>query len=218
MAVICPTVTAFDAHDYRQQVERVADFAERIHLDLMDGVFTKTKSPKLDQVWWPHGIRADLHLMYQRPDLYLEQIIHLEPQLVIIHAEAEGNFGSFADRLHQADIRVGVALLESTEAELIRPALNNIDHVLIFSGSLGRFGGEAHLKLLGKILKLKQWKPSIEIGWDGGVNDKNARQLMKGQVDVLNVGGFIQRSSDPAAAYAKLVAEIEIKDGQKTHP
>lgn len=206
MAVICPTVTALDQHDYRHQMERVAGFAERIHVDFMDGVFTKTKSPGLDQAWWPHSIHADLHVMYTRPDLYLEQVISLDPQLVIIHAEAEGEFSPFATKLHKKGIKVGVALLEETAAELIQPALAKIDHVLIFSGSLGRFGGEAHLKLLGKILKLKQWKPELEIGWDGGVNDKNVRQLMKGGVDVLNVGGFIQKAKDPEANYQRLQA------------
>jgi ribulose-phosphate 3-epimerase len=208
MATICPTVTANEPHEFREQMERIAHFAQRVHVDLMDGLFALTKSPKLEQVWWPHGLRADLHIMYKRPDLYLKQILDLEPSLVVIHAEAEGEFGPFAEALHDAGIKVGVALLEETEPELIKPALDMVDHVLIFSGSLGRFGGEAHIKLLGKILKLKKWKPELEIGWDGGINDKNAKQLIQGGVDVLNVGGFIQKAKDPEKAYDVLKSHI----------
>ncbi len=53
MAVICPTVTAYDPHEYREQMERVEPFAKRIHIDLMDGHFAPTKSPGLKHVWWP---------------------------------------------------------------------------------------------------------------------------------------------------------------------
>ncbi len=51
---------------------------------------------------------------------------------------------------------------------------------------------------------LRKLKPELEIGWDGGVNDTNAAILVQSGVDVLNVGGFIQKSKDPQAAYNKL--------------
>jgi ribulose-phosphate 3-epimerase len=218
MATVCPTVLAAEPHEFREQMERIAHFGNRVQIDLTDGLFALTKTVPLEQVWWPHGLKADLHLMYKRPDLFLNQVLDLEPSLVIIHAEAEGDFESFAAALHEAGIKVGVALLQKTEPEVIKAALGMIEHVLIFSGDLGKFGGDAHLHLLGKILKLKQWKPDLEIGWDGGINDKNAKQLAKGGVDVLNVGGFIQKAKDPASAYAKLVTLVETVHGTKTDP
>ena len=65
-------------------------------------------------------------------------------------------------------------------------------------------GGQANLALLDRVRQAKKWKPSVEVGWDGGVNDHNIRQLADGGVDVLNVGGFIQKAAEPLAAYAKL--------------
>jgi 3-keto-L-gulonate-6-phosphate decarboxylase len=47
-------------------------------------------------------------------------------------------------------------------------------------------------------------KPSLEIGWDGGVNTSNVQQFINGGVDVLNVGGFIQHAHNPQAAYLEL--------------
>lgn len=210
MAIICPTVLASEPHEFREQMERIAGFGKRVQIDLTDGLFALTKTIELEHVWWPHSFKADLHLMYKRPDLFLKQILDLEPSMVIIHAEAEGKFEPFAEALHEAGINVGVALLQETKPEVIEPALDVIDHVLIFSGDLGRFGGAAQLSLLGKILKLKNWKPDLEIGWDGGVNDKNAKQLVKGGVDVLNVGGFIQKAKDPEKAYKSLKQLIQL--------
>jgi len=102
-----------------------------------------------------------------------------------------------------------VALLPETSPELIRPALKWIDHVLVFSGSLGHFGGQADLRLLPKIKHLQKVKPQLEIGWDGGINAKNARALAMSGVDVLNTGGFIQNASDPFKAYQQLQQVID---------
>jgi ribulose-phosphate 3-epimerase len=209
MATICPAVLAKDAHEFRDQMERIAHFAERIQIDLTDGLFARTKTVSLNHVWWPHSIPADLHMMYERPDLYLEQILKLEPHMVIVHAEAEGQFVEFARALHDHSIKVGVALLPDTHPELIEPALEHVDHVLIFSGHLGHFGGHADLGLLEKVKLLKTMKPEVEIGWDGGISADNAQALAANGVDVLNVGGHIQKAADPEKAYNKLVAKIE---------
>jgi len=218
MPLICPTVLAKDSHDFREQMERIAHFAERIQIDLTDGLFAVSKTIPLEQVWWPHSIPADLHLMYKRPDLYVDQILKLGPSMVIIHAEAEGSFEPFAKKLQEADIKVGVALLEDTQPELIETSLKHIDHVLIFSGDLGHFGGQADIKLLDKVRKLKQMKPGLEIGWDGGINDENAKRLAGGGVDVLNVGGFIQNAEKPEVAYATLKSIVEtVKNDAKTN-
>lgn len=208
MAIVCPTITAFDPHEYREQMERVAPFAKRIHIDLMDGRFAPTKSPGLEHIWWPHNITADIHLMYQRPMNYLDWLIKLRPHMVIIHNEADVHHMQFAAELHKADILAGLAVLRDTPVENAYQVMNSFDHVLIFSGDLGHHGGHADLGLLDKIAKVKSHHPEAEISWDGGINDQNAKILVDGGVDVLNVGGFIQKADDPAAAYAKLISVI----------
>ena len=209
MAVtICPTVTADNAEAYRKQIEQTLGYAHRLHIDLSDGVFTNNKLIDLDEVWWPGGVRADLHVMYADPFEHAEALIALQPQLVIVHAEAEGDFMAFADRLHHHGIETGVALLPETSVDEIAPALDVIDHVLIFSGNLGHFGGEADLNLLEKAKQLRQLKPTIEIGWDGGINDQNAKALAEGGIDVLNVGGFLHGAEDSAVAYDALQTAI----------
>lgn len=205
---VCPTVTARSVDEYRQQMERLAPFVKRVHVDVADGVFTHVKLAPLKQVWWPHGVRADLHVMFQKPFEHSKTYLELAPKLVVVHAEAEGNFMQFAETMHANGIEVGVALKPHTQVEVIRPALDVIDHVLIFSGNLGHFGGQADTHLLTKSLLLRQLKPTLEIGWDGGINNKNANVLAAGGVNVLNVGGFIQHANNPQAAYQELVDQV----------
>jgi ribulose-phosphate 3-epimerase len=129
--------------------------------------------------------------------------------MVIIHAEADVNHMHFAAELHKEEIKAGLAILPDTSIDSVEELLDSFDHLLIFSGNLGHFGGKTDLSLLGKIAEAKEINPGIEIGWDGGINDKNAAELVQARVDVLNVGGFIQKSDRPKEAYAKLEALAE---------
>lgn len=208
MAVICPTVTAFDPHEYRVQMERIAPFTNRVHVDLMDGDFAPSVSPNLEEIWWPHHVQADVHLMYKKPMDYLEQLIKMNPRMVIIHNEAEVRHMHFAAELHKAGILAGLAILQDTPIEHAYQIMHSFDQVLIFSGNLGFHGGETDFGLLNKVQKTAEHHPGVEIAWDGGISDQNAKQLVDGGVDVLNVGGFIQKSENPKAAYDKLSSVI----------
>lgn len=204
MAVVCPTVLADTADDYHQQMERIAGFAERIQIDLCDGEFAVNRTIAPQDAWWPAGVKADFHLMYKNPGPAIDKLLEHRPHMIIVHAESSGSFTGIAGRLRGLDVKVGVALLPATAPGIIIPALSHIDHVMIFSGSLGQFGGHANLDLLHKIKEIKQHNPRLEIGWDGGINERNISQLAFGGVDVFNVGGYIQQAEDPHKAYLRL--------------
>ena len=206
-AVVVPTVTALNTSDYQKQLQKIQRFADRIHLDFMDGIFAPTKSIDITDAWWQPGPVVDLHVMYKKPLEELENLIALKPHMIIIQAEAEG-VKEFLDELDGLGIKKGLALLQETLVEDIEKLLPKLDHVLIFSGSLGKFGGKVDVNLLHKAQMLKKLKPSIEVGWDGGINDKNAVMLAAGGVDVLNVGGYIQKAYSAEIAYDKLVTAI----------
>lgn len=209
MAIVCPTVTAFDPHQYREQMELLQPFAERIHIDLMDGVFAPTTSPPLANVWWPEHITADLHLMYQKPERHIEMLTKLKPHLVVIQAEAEVDHAAFAGRLHAAGIKAGLALLQPTSVASVSKLLEHFDHVMIFSGNLGRHGGsKVDFDLLSKVREIREQYADIEIAWDGGVNLDNIKQLAAAGVDAFGVGGFIHNAEDPAAAYRRLMEAV----------
>ncbi len=146
--------------------------------------------------------------MLQKPLEVIEQAIGLKPTLIIVHCEAEVA-GEALQIIRNASIKCGVALLPKTSVDSAIQLLEKADHVLIFGGHLGYQGGEADLDLLDKVRAVKQRFPALEVGWDGGVNDSNAAQLIDAGVDVLNVGGYIQHADQPADAYAKLLALAE---------
>jgi ribulose-phosphate 3-epimerase len=209
MTMVCPSITAPDKEKYHQQMEKIASYAKRIQIDLTDGIFANGADVEPEDAWWPVGIMADFHLMYEQPDKAIDTVLEHKPNLVIVHSESKGNFLSISKKLRELGVMAGVALLPKTSADSIVAALDTIDHVLIFSGDLGKFGGHANFDLLKKVEFLKQHKPSLEIGWDGGINDQNISRLAAGGVDVFNVGGFIQHSANPEHTYKTLTRIAE---------
>ncbi len=205
MAVICPTITGAESEaDYHRQMERLVPFAHRIQIDLADGDFSSPKTLDPDKAWWPAGVSADFHIMYRRPAAAAQVVLEHKPHLVIVHGEAEGDLPLLAKACHDRGVKIGLALLPETAPESLQPIIEAVDHVLIFSGHLGHFGGRADLSLLEKVKFLKTHKPSLEIGWDGGIDDQNVSELIFGGVDVLNVGGYIQQAEDPQSAFKAL--------------
>jgi len=209
MAVICPTVLATTATEYKTQVEKVAHLGHRLQIDLTDSVFAPSHTIGADEAWWPAGFSADMHLMYKNPAEAITRVLPHKPHLIIVHAESDGDFKQVVQACRQKGVKVGVALLPATGPHHILSELDQLDHVLIFSGDLGSFGGHADLSLLEKVKFLKTLKPGLEIGWDGGINNQNVAQLVYGGVDVLNVGGYIQNAEDPRKAYNDLVRIAE---------
>lgn len=70
-------------------------------------------------------------------------------------------------------------------------------------------GGAADLLQMEKIPLIRNMKPELEIGWDGGANISNIRALAHADLDVINVGSAIAKAENPAEVFEQLVAEID---------
>lgn len=208
MSVLAPAILAENPTQYKEQVDRITGFAERVHIDLTDGEFAPTFTVGVADLWAPEGWTIDIHVMANNLHEYVPSLISLRPNMIIVHAEASGDVLAALNQIKQAGIVAGLALLRPTVPQSVAPLIQAAEHILIFSGELGRFGGDASLMQLEKIRLVKSINPNVEIGWDGGVTVDNAYSIVQGGVDVLNVGGAIHKSSDPQAAFARLQQEI----------
>lgn len=208
MSVVSPAILAESADNYKEQVERVHGFAERVHIDISDGEFAPTFTIGAAQVWWPQEWTVDIHAMVARPSEHLETLISLKPHMIIFHAEVEENIIPVLQHVKKFGIKAGLALLRSTVPATVADAIKEADHIMIFSGELGKYGGTASLMQLEKVRLIKAINPNVEIGWDGGVNVENVYSLSQGGVDVLNVGGVLAHAQNPQDVYATLVNEI----------
>lgn len=208
MTVVAPAILTETEADYKTSVERLSSFAQRVHIDLTDGQFAPTFTVGVDKLWWPQEWTVDIHAMVAQPSQYVDQLIALKPHLIIFHAEAGEDLTPIIQRIKQAGIKAGVALLKTTVPSTVKEYIELADHVMIFTGTLGKYGGEASMMQLEKVRLVRAIHPTVEIGWDGGANVENVYSLSQGTVDVVNVGGTINSADDPEAVYTQMVNEI----------
>lgn len=210
--MIVPAILANTPDEYKAQIERLHVFANRVHIDITDGEFAQNLTIPETQVWWPKEWKVDIHMMVARPSEHIDTIIKLNPNMVIFHSEVEEDLVPIFEKLKSETlIKPGVALLRSTVPQSVEPAILAAEHVLVFSGNLGEYGGKASMMQLEKIRLIKKINSNVEIGWDGGANLGNVFSLNQGGVDVINVGGTLANAADPAQIYKAMSAEINRK-------
>ena len=215
MTIIAPTITTNDPAVYAGRLEDFLTFVPRIQIDITDGQFAPSQTINLNQVYWPPAdkreCKIDLHLMLQRPIDWLDQIVAVVPDKVILHAESD-DAGRMLPRIYEHlqrfGMQVGVALLPETQPADVADIIRAVDSVLIFGGHLGYQGGVADLTQLGKIPAIQQINSTVTIEWDGGANLSNVSQIAAAGVDQINIGSAISGASDPAAAYRQLVEVV----------
>lgn len=209
MASVAPTINATSPEDYARRINNVKPFAKRLHIDVSDGVFDDVRTVGLTQVYDIDGVPFDLHLMMVHPESQIENIVALQPQLVIVHFEAQFDRDAFFKQLRSMDIKVGLAVKVETTIEQVKDVLPNVDHLVVFTGRLGHNGGEFRADCLEKIAQARAINSNLEIAVDGGLNQETARLAMEAGANLLDVGSFIQDSADPEIAYIAVEAIAE---------
>ena len=206
MAVICPTVLASNSHDFQNQLSTATGLSPRIQIDLADGRLAEPPTIAPTKIYWPKGVLADIHLMFEHPLEPVEHLVKLRPHLIIVHAEANHHevVGALDLIGRTPGVKTGLALTAQTPVAEVGHWLKRADHCLIFAGTLGSFGGIADLSQTSKIQDALDINPNLEIGWDGGINDQNVASLIDSGVAILNSGSFIQKADKPQQAYAIL--------------
>ena len=208
MSIIAPSITVETEDQYRTAIEKFKPFAQRVHIDISDGEFAPVALFSVENLWWPREWIVDIHAMVSHPADYIDRIIALGPHLITVHVETGIDVVPLLEKIKKAGIKAGVALLKPSVPSTVSDAIGAADHVLVFSGDLGHYGGTASLMQLEKVRLIKAINPKVEIGWDGGVSIDNAFTLTQGGVNVLNTGGALSKAADPATVYVELTKEI----------
>ena len=105
-------------------------------------------------------------------------------------------------------MKAGVALNPHTPIHLLEDIIQDVDLVCLMSVNPG-FGGQSFIentyhkvKALKKLISEKGAATQIEI--DGGVTNKNAKQLKDAGADVLVAGSYVFGAQNPTETIAGL--------------
>lgn len=209
---IAPSVLAADFANLKRDIEMInSSEADWFHIDIMDGVFVPNISfgmPVLDAIQKHAKKTIDVHLMIVDPDRYITTFKKLGADVLTVHYEACTHLHRTLQAIKAEGMKAGVALNPHTNVDLLEDVIQDIDLVCIMSVNPG-FGGQSFIEnTYAKVEKLKalihKKNASTLIEIDGGVTNKNAKQLVDAGADVLVAGSYVFGAQDPIATIADL--------------
>jgi ribulose-phosphate 3-epimerase len=210
--LIAPSVLAADFANLQRDIEMINNSeADWFHIDIMDGVFVPNISfgmPVLEAISRHAKKTIDVHLMIVDPDRYIKTFADLGANILCVHYEACTHLHRTLQAIKAEGMKAGVALNPHTNIDLLEDVINDIDLVCIMSVNPG-FGGQSFIEnTYSKVRKLKdlitQKGANTIIEIDGGVTNKNAKQLVEAGADVLVAGSFVFKAENPTVTIADL--------------
>jgi len=196
---IAPSVLSADFSCLGQQVREAARAgADYIHVDVMDGHFVPNISigiPVVESLRKTTRIPLDVHLMIEKPELYIEKFAAAGADIITVHVEACTHLDSTIKTIKKLGKKAGVSLNPATPLSAVDEILGSVDLVLVMTVNPG-FGGQAFISsVVDKIARLNQIlynrKIKAELEVDGGITVKTAPIVVKAGANVLVAGSAI---------------------------
>lgn len=196
---VAPSILAADFSCLGRQVrEAVKAGADYIHVDVMDGHFVPNISigiPVVLSLRKITSIPLDVHLMIEKPELYIAEFARAGADIITVHVEACNHLDGTVNAIKKLGLKAGISLNPATPLSAIDEILPLVDLVLVMTVNPG-FGGQAFIAgMVDKIARLRRIlddrKSRAELEVDGGITAVTAPLAAGAGADVLVAGSAI---------------------------
>lgn len=212
---LAPSMLAADFGHLADQVQALdGSGAERLHVDVMDGVFVPNFTFGTDAVRVLReatDLPLELHLMIVQPERHLDMFAESGADGITVHYEASPHLHRTLSRIRELECRAGAAINPSTPASCLDDVLEICDLALVMTINPG-FGGQKLIpRTLAKVSRVRseidRQGLATEVEVDGGVDASNARSCVDAGATVLVAGTAVfGHAQGPAAGGQAVLA------------
>jgi ribulose-phosphate 3-epimerase len=199
---IAPSVLPADFSRLGEECVALEDAGvDRIHWDVMDGVFVPnlTFGPDVVASIRPHvSVPFEAHLMVVEPDRLLHRYIEAGCQTVIVHAEACTHLHRTLAHIAELGATPGVSINPHTPTDVIGHVLDLLGHVLVMTVNPG-FGGQAYIQAMEpKVAEVAAMVEGhdIDLEVDGGIGPSTIAGPIAAGANVFVSGSALFRDPE----------------------
>ncbi|OCL86911.1 Ribulose-phosphate 3-epimerase [Aliarcobacter thereius] len=210
--LVAPSILSADFGNLEKDIKAICDAGcDLVHVDVMDGHYVPnlTIGPVVVEAVAKVATKPlDIHLMVENNNFFVDLFAPLKPKYLSFHIESEKHPHRLIQKIRSLGISPAIVLNPHTRVEDIEYLLEDLDMVLLMSVNPG-FGGQKFIPIvIEKAKKLKELiikrNPSCLIEVDGGVSNKNIKELKESGVDIVVAGSYVFGSSNYEEAIKSL--------------
>ena len=215
MIRICPSILNANFDDLPNEIRRVAEVSDLLHLDVMDDIFVPNFTFSLErslEIIELSLLPVDVHLMVAEVDKKAASYAVKNTASITVHYEACEDPIATLRSIRNSGKRAGLAIKPNTPVAVLEGILDEIDMILVMTVEPG-FGGQSFMEaMMPKVQQARHWlrQKGYKETWlqvDGGISLSTIRMAARAGADTFVAGSAVYKADDPAQMIRELRAE-----------
>jgi len=216
MIRICPSILNANFDNLPNEIRRVSEVSDLLHLDVMDNVFVPNFTFDLErslEIIQLSALPVDVHLMISHADEKATSFVTTNTASITVHLEACSDPITTLRSIRARNVRAGLAIKPHTPIEAVEELLTEIDMLLVMTVEPG-FGGQSFMdSMLPKVQTARRWlqQQGLSDTWlqvDGGISLTTIRRAFDAGADTFVAGSAVYKAEDPAEMIRSLRAAL----------
>ena len=194
-----------DLANLAADIQRVAPYSERFHLDVADGHYSPTMLffPDLVTALRPHtDLPFEMHLMTTDPAAWIDPFAEAGADAIIICFDSTADPGAVLEAIRARGLQAGVSLLLEEDLDLLDPYWVLLDVLTLLNTAAGIKGADMDPQAP---VRIRRARDEIDrrglatvVEADGGIRRHTVPQIAQAGADYI-VPGSLMFKEDPGA-------------------